>query len=144
MAKLSIRIGNSLPEVAAALDQAEKWLSGKQAPAGAKSFASLAIEELGTNWIKYGCRDAAGHFMEFDLALDAGRLVLETTDDGSAFNPLDAPEPATHLPIEQREPGGLGILLLRKMADRMCYEFRGGLNLLTLEKTFLRTDHGQP
>lgn len=144
MANLSIRIGNSFPEVAAAVDQAEKWLSEKKAPAEIQSFASLAIEELGTNWVKYGCRGAAGHFMEFDLALDGGRLALRAADDGAAFNPLDVPAPATHLPPEQREPGGLGILLLRKMADRMCYEFRGGLNLLTLEKTFLQTDHGQP
>jgi anti-sigma regulatory factor (Ser/Thr protein kinase) len=47
---------------------------------------------------------------------------------------LDVPIPSTDLPLEERDLGGIGILLLRKMADQMSYEHRDGMNILTLEK----------
>jgi serine/threonine-protein kinase RsbW len=130
----SIRIGNSMAEVASALDEAANWIEPLQASAKAQYFLSLAIEELATNWIKYGCRDSGAHAMTFDLGVREGRLTLTATDDGLPFNPMDAPAPSTSLPLEERDPGGLGILLLRKMADEISYEHREGMNILTLEK----------
>lgn len=141
--QLSIRIGNSMLEVASALDQAESWLDGTNASQRARCFVSLAIEELATNWIKYGCRHGASHFMEFDLRLVGEQLSVQARDDGAPFNPLDVPLPSTTLPAEDREVGGLGILLLRKMADHMSYEHRDGCNILTLEKTCPTSDHEQ-
>jgi serine/threonine-protein kinase RsbW len=47
---------------------------------------------------------------------------------------MNAPAPSTSLPLEERDPGGLGILLLRKMADEISYEHREGMNILKLEK----------
>jgi anti-sigma regulatory factor (Ser/Thr protein kinase) len=130
----SIRIRNSMTEVASALDDAANWIEPLQVSAKAQYFLSLAIEELATNWIKYGCRDTVAHSMTFDLGVRDGRLTLIATDDGFPFNPMDAPAPSTGLPLEERDPGGLGILLLRKMADEMSYEHLDGLNILTLEK----------
>jgi len=132
----SIRIGNSMTEVASALDEAANWIEPLQVSAKARYFLSLAIEELATNWIKYGCRDTGAHSMKFDLGVRDGRLTLTTTDDGFSFNPMDAPVPSTNIPLEERDAGGLGILLLRKMADQMSFEHREGMNILTLEKAF--------
>jgi anti-sigma regulatory factor (Ser/Thr protein kinase) len=139
----SIRIGNSMTEVASALDQAEDWLGEMNAPQKAHYFVSLAIEELATNWIKYGCQNADAHFMIFHLSLCGDRVSLQASDDGFPFNPLDSSEPSTALPLEERAIGGLGILLLRKMADHMSYEHRDGSNILTLEKNCPTSDHEQ-
>jgi anti-sigma regulatory factor (Ser/Thr protein kinase) len=57
------------------------------------------------------------------------------TDDGHPFNPLELPEPNTHLPVEDRPIGGLGIHLLKKMSDRMAYARTDGKNRLTLRKS---------
>ena len=130
----SIRIGNSMAEVASALDEAANWIEPLQVSAKAQYFLSLAIEELATNWIKYGYRDTDAHSMTFDLGVRECRLILAATDDGLPFNPMDEPAPSTALPLEERDTGGLGILLLRKMADEMSYEQREGMNILTLEK----------
>ena len=139
----SIRIGNSMAEVASALDQAESWLSERNASQKARCFVGLAIEELATNWIKYGCSDVGPHFMTFHLQLGGERMSLQSVDHGHPFNPLEFPEPSTALPLEEREIGGLGILLLRKMADHMSYEHRDGYSILTLEKTCPTSDHEQ-
>ena len=131
---ISIRIGNSIDEVASALDEFIIWLGQFEVSAKAQYFVRLAIEELATNWIKYGCLETREHLMTFDLRHTAERMILKVTDNGTAFNPLDVPIPSTDLPLEERDLGGLGILLLRKMADQMSYEHRDGMNILTLEK----------
>ena len=132
--QLSIRIGNSIVEVASALDNSMIWLGQFEVSAKAQYFMRLAIEELATNWIKYGCLETQEHLMTFDLRHTAERLILKVTDNGAPFNPLEVPIPSTDLPLEERDLGGLGILLLRKMADQMSYEHRDGMNILTLEK----------
>ena len=132
--EICIRIGNSIAEVASTLDESMIWLGQFEVSAKAQYFVRLAIEELATNWIKYGCLETREHLMTFDLHHSADRLILKVTDNGAPFNPLDVPIPPTDLPLEERDTGGLGILLLRKMADQMSYEHRNGMNILTLEK----------
>ena len=132
----SIEIGNSMGEIASALDAVRVWLNPFETPLKTHEFVSLAIEELSTNWFKYGCKDAGKYAMRFDLRLSDENLTLRVTDNGSPFNPMNFPFPTTNLPAEDRKPGSLGILLLRKLADHMSYEHREGLNILTLEKAF--------
>lgn len=139
----SIRIGNSMAEVASALTQAEAWLGEKNAPQKAHYFVNLTIEELATNLIKYGCKDGNAHFMEFDLRLLGDRVSIRARDDGAPFNPLEVSLSSSTPPAEEREIGGLGILLLRKMTDHMSYEHRDGCNILTLEKNCHTQDHEQ-
>jgi anti-sigma regulatory factor (Ser/Thr protein kinase) len=132
---LTLRIKNAFAEIPAANEIASRWLAGHHAPPAADHFASLTIEELVTNCIKYGYDDSAEHTIEVELKLSAGELVLTVTDDGHPFNPLELPEPDTSLPMEERPIGGLGIHLLRKISDRMDYARTEGRNRLTLHKS---------
>ena len=59
---------------------------------------------------------------------------MEVIDDGHAFNPLEAPTPDLSLAMENRPLGGLGIHLLRKLADGITYERRNGTNRVVLTK----------
>ena len=94
---------------------------------------SLAIEELVTNCIKYGYQDANGHTIDFLLSVDEGVLSLEVVDDGNPFNPLTLRVPICRSP-GKRPIGGLGLHLLRELADEMRYERRDGTNRLRLTK----------
>lgn len=132
----SIEIKNAMSDIGSALDTARMWLAQFEIPLKTHTFVILAIEELSTNWFKYGCEDAEKYVMKFDLRLRDENLILQVTDNGSPFNPMIFPFPTTNLPPDDRKPGSLGILLLRKLADHMSYEHRGGLNILTLEKSF--------
>lgn len=55
-------------------------------------------------------------------------------DNGQPFDPSAAPEADTSLPLDQRDPGGLGIRLIRRMMDRVEYQRVAGENRLQLEK----------
>ena len=133
--QLTLRVKNAFAEIPAANEAASRWLADRNSPPAADYLANLAIEELVTNCIKHGYDDKGEHIIEITLKLSANELVLTVTDDGHWFNPLELPEPDTHVPVENRPIGGLGIHLLRKMSDRMEYERKGGKNQITLHKS---------
>ena len=82
----------------------------------------LAVEELFTNMVKYGTGSNAR--VRIDLtAIDRGVEVTLTDHDVEAFDITRPPDVDIHAPIEQREPGGLGLHLIRRMADSVEYEY---------------------
>jgi anti-sigma regulatory factor (Ser/Thr protein kinase) len=85
-----------------------------------------------TNFIKYGSHDGTVQHVEFTLTLSPGEVTLQVVDEGDPFDPLQAPAPDFSAPLEDRPKGGLGLHLLRELADRVAYERRGGRNRLTL------------
>ena len=117
-----------------ATEQAETWLAEHQVSFEAMYLASLAIEELVTNCIKYGYDNPNGHAVDFVFSVEEGALKIDVVDDGNPFNPLEAASPDLSLPLENRRIGGLGIHLLRGLADEVSYERRDGTNRLTLTK----------
>ena len=133
-ASLTLHVPGTMDAIHPATVQAETWLAEQQVSFEAMYLVSLAIEELVTNCIKYGYQDANGHTIDFLLSVDEGVLSLEVVDDGNPFNPLDAPRPDLSLPPEKRPIGGLGLHLLRELADEMRYERRAGTNRLRLTK----------
>jgi anti-sigma regulatory factor (Ser/Thr protein kinase) len=133
-ASLTLHVPGTMDAIHPATVQAETWLAEHQVSFEAMYLVSLAIEELVTNCIKYGYQDANGHTIDFLLSVDEGVLSLEVVDDGNPFNPLDAPRPDLSLPPEKRPIGGLGLHLLRELADGMRYERRDGTNRLRLTK----------
>ena len=133
--QLTLRVKNAFAEIPGANEAASRWLADRNLSPAADYLANLAIEELVTNCIKHGYDDKGEHIIEITLKLSAKELALTVTDDGHWFNPLELPEPDTHVPVENRPIGGLGIHLLRKMSDRMEYERKGGKNQITLHKS---------
>jgi len=109
-------------------------MAGQQVSADAVYLVSLAIEELVTNCIKYGYDDSGNHTVDIALSVDEGTMRMDVVDDGRAFNPLEAAPPDLSLAMGDRPIGGLGIHLLRELADEVTYERRDGTNRLTLTK----------
>jgi anti-sigma regulatory factor (Ser/Thr protein kinase) len=66
------------------------------------------------------------------VQLDPGTLLFVLEDDGREFNPLEVPPPDLHLPLEQREAGGLGIHWIRQLAAHVDYQRFGTRNRLTV------------
>jgi anti-sigma regulatory factor (Ser/Thr protein kinase) len=131
---LTLEVRNSRDAIAPASAQAEVWLARNQSSPQMLSLVLLAIEELVTNCIKYGYEDAREHTITVVLSIAEKELTMNVVDDGRPFNPLAAPTPDLCIDIEDRAIGGLGIHLLRRLADHMIYERRDGTNQLTLTK----------
>lgn len=95
---------------------------------------NLVLDELVSNIIKYGFDDAGEHHIQVVVGLDGDLLTVSVDDDGKPFNPLDVPRPDLDRPIEDRPVGGLGVFIVRSMADTLDYRREHGRNRLTLTK----------
>lgn len=95
----------------------------------------LSIEEVVENVVRYAYEGGIG-WLEVSTHLDHDTLILtiELRDAGVPFNPLDRPDPDITLAAEERDTGGLGIYLCKKMMDNISYRYEDGNNVLTMTK----------
>jgi phosphoserine phosphatase len=85
-------------------------------------IVDLAVEELFTNMVKYAVGSSAPVRIEIG-AIPGGVEVRLTDVDVEPFDITQAPDVDVTAPIEEREPGGLGLHLIRRMADSVDYEY---------------------
>ena len=88
----------------------------------------LILEELVLNAVIHGSDDGSTTVCLF---LESGPdfVRIELTDNGREFNPLeDTPAPDLDSDVEDRPVGGLGVHLVKSMADAIEYERVDGFN----------------
>ena len=95
---------------------------------------NLALDELFTNIISYGFKDDEEHVIKVTLTPDKDELCLCIEDDGMPFNPIDFETPDVSCSVEECKIGGLGIHIMKKLMDDVCYERCGDKNVLNLKK----------
>lgn len=90
----------------------------------------LAVDEYATNIITYGYRDAGYEGdVEASASIDDEALTISLVDTAVAYDPTKKTDP-TNLdsPLEERDIGGLGIMLTRQSVDDWIYERIGNRN----------------
>ena len=95
----------------------------------------VSIEEILTNIIKYGFDEEGVHPIHITFRHINEKGEMEFEDRGREFNPLEISEPDLDTPIENRQLGGLGIHLVKKMMDEAKYRREGDRNILMLRKS---------
>ncbi len=103
---------------------------------------NLCLDELFSNIVSYGFADDRQHLVQFTLQMAEDGLIIDVEDGGLPFNPLDKREP--RIPIDPRKIkiGGLGIHIVKKLTDEMCYQRNHCKNHLTLKKS-IESDKSQ-
>ena len=89
---------------------------------------NIVFDEIYANIVNYSKATMATIFYN----IENGKLRISFTDNGIPYNPLEAAEPDTTLSAEEREIGGLGIFMVKKMTESMEYEYKEDKNVLTL------------
>lgn len=95
---------------------------------------NLVLEEIVTNIVSYGYDDEAEHLIGVELELADGELRTRVEDDGKPFDPLQQELPDTSVALEEREVGGLGVLLVRRLMDEVSYQRARDRNVLEMTK----------
>lgn len=90
--------------------------------------AQIIVDEIYSNINLYSGATRAQVFCH----IEPEQMVLMFKDDGIPYNPLAAQDPDVSLPLEDREVGGLGILMVKKMASDLSYVYEDGFNVLTV------------
>ncbi|MBW2338478.1 MAG: ATP-binding protein [Deltaproteobacteria bacterium] len=102
---------------------------------------NLALDELFTNIISYGFKDNQEHTIKVTLRPQNDELCLCIEDDGKPFNPIDFETPNVSCSVEECKIGGLGIHIMKKLMDEVCYERCGDKNVLNLKKKIETDDN---
>jgi len=92
----------------------------------------LALEEVLVNIFSYAYKDMEGDVHVCCSTDPDGKFVIEIVDTGAPFDVLAKEDPDTSIDIMDREIGGLGIFLTKKLMDDVNYERDGDKNVLTL------------
>lgn len=105
-------------------------------PADVLSRFRVILDEILSNIISHAYTDDNQHEIELWMEAVNKRFLLTITDDGRPFNPLSVEPPDTSASMEERELGGVGIHLVRTLADEAIYQRQGEKNVLTLIKEY--------
>ena len=90
--------------------------------------AAIVIDEIASNIVR--CSGATTFDLTYRRAETGYALVF--SDEGTPFNPLTQPSPDVTASAEERQIGGLGIFMVKQMAEFVNYERRDGCNVLTV------------
>ena len=137
--KPAVSIGRiTLPCDVSQTPQLGEWIEGVAEPLGFSPKdvmqINLAIEEAVVNVMQYAYPADAKGTVEVEAQHDGPYLKFVITDSGQPFDPTARAEADTSLPVEEREVGGLGIHLMRRLMDSIDYQRLDGKNVLTLRK----------
>jgi len=92
----------------------------------------LAAEEALVNIFKYAYKASEGD-VEIICGLDNNeKFIIEIADSGEPFNVLSVADPDIRADISERQPGGLGVFLMKKLMDGVQYRYEGNKNILRL------------
>ena len=83
---------------------------------------NFVVEELFTNMVKYNSGSGDRISISVDRADSVLRLELVDVDV-EPFDLASVPEVDTAQPLEERQPGGLGIHLVKSLVDKITYEY---------------------
>jgi anti-sigma regulatory factor (Ser/Thr protein kinase) len=100
---------------------------------------NLILEEWFINVVSYAYAEPGRHTIALRLWKQPDDVILQIEDDGAPFDPTAQAEPDTHLDLDKRKIGGLGIHFIRKNTSSMSYNRKDGRNILTLVKSLRST-----
>jgi serine/threonine-protein kinase RsbW len=119
---------DALPDVIAFVAaQAEAWGLHPQR----LMQLELAVEETVANICLYAYEIPPGEVL-VRIEPGAGAFVVDLIDEGVPFDPLAVGEPDLRAPAGDRQVGGLGIVLARRVMDEVAYRRDGTSNILRL------------
>ena len=90
------------------------------------SKINIIIDEIYSNIVNYSKANLA----EIGYSIENGQIILSFVDNGNPYNPLESDEPDITLSAEDRDIGGLGIFIVKKMANNVEYKYEEGKNIV--------------
>jgi len=132
-----VRHSRTFPARRDALPQVDAFLGEVCAAAGLGRETclrlTLLVEELFTNTVVHGHGADSEAPVRLECEVSPGRVALTYEDSGPAHDPFARViAPDAEAGVEERLVGGLGVLLVRAMAQQVEYRRAGDRNLISL------------
>ena len=95
----------------------------------------MAVDEACSNIIEHAYGGEGRGDIECTCQINGNGLTVTLRDRGCAFDPSSVPEPDVDAELGDRQEGGLGLYLIRKLMDDVRFKFTPDAgNVLTMVK----------
>jgi serine/threonine-protein kinase RsbW len=94
----------------------------------------LAADEAASNIIEHAYEGVANASLDISCDMQGDAIVIIMRDEGLSFDPSQVKQPNLKAKLSERQIGGLGVYLMRKLMDDVRYESAGKSNTLTMIK----------
>lgn len=116
-----------------------------QVPEPAANTVRMVTDEIVSNICYYSGAQFVTVMMKINTAEtqkdhqegQGTKITLVFEDDGTAYNPLDKEKPDLTKGLDEREPGGLGIYLVKKYMDDIRYTYVEHKNRLVVKRIWV-------
>jgi serine/threonine-protein kinase RsbW len=133
MASMRRSFSRKLTSLASVFEFIDEFKRATRIPEASIFPMRFAAEEIFTNLVKYNASSTSD--IEIRFAKEGEKMVLDFIDQADQpFDLSKVPEVDITRPIEELEPGGLGIHLTKKLMDEIRYTFDQGRSCTTLIK----------
>jgi anti-sigma regulatory factor (Ser/Thr protein kinase) len=125
------RFGRTLASLEGMFGFVAEFMKANELDASQGFEVDLVIEELFTNQVKYN--PEASHEVEVRLERKGPAVVVVLRDfDVEPFDVTQAPEVDVSRPLSERQTGGLGLHLVRRIAESIRYDHRDRCSTITV------------
>ena len=94
----------------------------------------LAVDEACTNIITHGYKGMDPGSIILSFRIEPDRILVQITDFGHCFEPVETPKPDVEAALGDDELGGLGLYLIYQTMDNIDYTSSEDGNTLTFTK----------
>jgi anti-sigma regulatory factor (Ser/Thr protein kinase) len=94
---------------------------------------NLVLEELISNTMFYGFKGKDKGIIRVDMSYDDSHIHVSIADDALAFDPTVEVDMDKDLELNERQIGGLGIMLSQQISEDMTYSFIDGKNNMSFK-----------
>jgi serine/threonine-protein kinase RsbW len=120
------------------LDEIREFVAGvaRQGGFNDKEVYSLqlAADEAASNIIEHAYAGVANASLDISCDMRGDTLTIIMRDQGRTFDSSKVKQPNLKADLSERQIGGLGVYLMRKLMDEVRYESSGKTNTLTMIK----------
>ncbi|HSM72342.1 MAG TPA: ATP-binding protein [Anaerolineales bacterium] len=95
----------------------------------------LATDEAASNIIEHAYEGVSDGLLEVSCGMEDDNITVILVDHGKPFDPSDVPMPNLKADLSERQIGGLGLYLMRKLMDDVEYVSDPQKNRNTLKLT---------
>jgi anti-sigma regulatory factor (Ser/Thr protein kinase) len=120
----------SFDEIQEIVRDTEAFFESNRIDESLRMKVDLSLEELFVNMVSYNTETDQDILIEMRV-IDQGIEVSLTDFDVERFDPTLAADVDIDAPLSERDPGGLGLYLVLKMADSIHYQYHDRTSKIT-------------
>ena len=94
----------------------------------------LAVDEVCANLIIHSHKCNPKEYIEISITIDADSIVFDIIDNGAGFDISSYNEPSLGEIVKKKRKGGLGLILVRKIMDKIEMITENNQNIYRLVK----------